>query len=156
MTDEVPNRPPPLSDEEVDSLLEQAGNSASGRAVQGKRLQSLVLKHWFWDVDREELLAARGEAPDGGMESSQRALDAMSPEERIELLDQAQSRFRMACMEAFAQLQRVMLGLWEDPRKITPDDVAIFAGTPIISAGSGCSASRRARGPAGFAASSAR
>jgi hypothetical protein len=135
MTDDTPNRPAPLTDKELEALLGEATTCPSGQAVQGKWLQSLVLKRWFSDVDREELLEARAEAPDEGMEASQRALDEMPPEQRIELLDRAQMLYRMACAEAIAQLERVMLGLWEDPRKIIPDDVAIVAGTPIISRG---------------------
>jgi hypothetical protein len=138
MTDDTPHRPAPLTDQEREDLLEGAMASNTGHAIQGVYLQSLTLKRWFSPVDDddlENLLEARSEAPDGGMEASQKALDELSVEERAELLERAIELFRVGCMEALLQLERLMLGLWEDPRSIRADLVATVAGLPIVARG---------------------
>lgn len=135
MTDSNHHRFPHLTAEEREELVERALESNTGRAIQGVYLQSLALKHWFRDVGPGELLEARLEAPDGGMEASQKALDAMSPEERSELLDRAIELFRVGCAEAVLQLERLTLGLWEDPRSIEADLVATVAGLPVVARG---------------------
>ena len=135
MTDQPPNRPSPLTLEEREELVEGALESNTGHAIQGVYLQSLALKRWFEDVDPAALLEARAEAPDGGMETSQKALDAMDPEQRSELLNRSIDLFRIGCVEAVLQLERLTLGLWEDPRKIDADLVATVAGLPVVARG---------------------
>src|SRR5215213_7946564 len=95
-----PEDPTPLTLEERGELLEQALATDTGTAIQATYLQSLALKSWFGDVDPAELLEARAEAPDGGMEASQKALDEMDPERRSELLNRATGLFRIGCAEA--------------------------------------------------------
>lgn len=133
--DATPDRPEPLTLEEREELLDEALTSTTGRAVQGVYLQSLVLKRWFGDVAREDLLEARREAPDGGMETAQRAIDELPEEERAELLERATHLFRVGCMEAIVQMEHVALGLWEDPRSIDAEAVAGFAATPLVARG---------------------
>jgi hypothetical protein len=135
MTNDTPNRPVPLTDDERQELVEAALETGVGRAIQGVYLQSLALKRWFADVDPGQLLEARQEAPDGGMETSQNALDAMPLEERSELLNRSIEIFRAGCWEAILQLERLSLGLWEEPRKIDADLVATVAGLPIVARG---------------------
>ena len=94
-----------------------------------------MLKRWFADVDPAELLEARLEASDSGLAASQKALDEMPLEERSELLNRAIELFRIGCMEAILQLERLTLGLWEDPRSFDADLVATVAGLPIVARG---------------------
>jgi hypothetical protein len=115
MDDDTPNQPAPLTDEERESLLEAAVTSISGRAVQGVWHQSIILKQWFAEFSREELLEARAEAPDGGMESAQKAFNELPLEKQRESMERAKRLHRIACAEAVAQLEHVLLGLWEDP-----------------------------------------
>jgi hypothetical protein len=131
------DRPPleHLTDDEFVALVGKALETNVGRALQGTWLQSIVLKRWWADFSGEELLEARREAPDSGMEAAQQALDAMPPEERSELLNRAIGLFRSACAEAAAQLEHEALGLWEDPRQIDAELVATVAGLPVVARG---------------------
>jgi hypothetical protein len=135
MTDDTPNRPAPLTEQEREALIEGALETGVGKATQGAYLESLVLKRWFADVDREGLLEARAEAPDGGLEAAQKAIDEMPLEERSELLNKAIELYRIGCAEAVLQLERLALGLWEDPRQIDAELVATVAGLPIVARG---------------------
>src|SRR5215217_2861614 len=105
MIDDMPDRPAPLTEAERDALIEGALESNTGHAIQGVYLQSLVLKRWFADVDPAELL----EASDSGLAASQKVLDEMPLEERSELLNRAIELFRIGCMEAILQLERLTL-----------------------------------------------
>jgi hypothetical protein len=69
------------------------------------------------------------------MATSQKALNEMSPEERSEVADETERLFRVCCMEALLQLERLTLGIWENPRSIEADLVATVAGLPIVSRG---------------------
>lgn len=133
MTDEKPHHDP-LTDEERAALVEEALATATGRAIQGTYLETIALSRWF-DMDPHDLIEARREAPDEGMETSQRALDAMPDEERDELTLRAINMFRKHCEEAVYQLETLTLGLWEDPHEIDADLVATVAGLPIIASG---------------------
>jgi hypothetical protein len=89
------DRPPPLTRTNVSS-------SSSGRCGPTPDRRSRGLDA----VDRRE-------APDAGMATSQKALNEMSPEERSEVADETERLFRVCCMEALLQLERLTLGIWE-------------------------------------------
>jgi hypothetical protein len=133
MDDDTPHRPAPLSDHEMLAFVDNALHTNIGMAIQGAWLEHLALTH-SWDVDREVLLQARMEAPDGGLAAAQAALDDMTVEERVELLDRAQHLFRTACAEAVLQLNRLAVGIGEDPRQIDGELVATVAGPRRASA----------------------